>query len=135
MCSRSKSFSPIRWRHRGLKEECAGDIVEGANGAFGLSVLSGGVGAREAEPNAMCGEEGGDRGVNKFSAIVGLHSNKRPRELSVNMGDKSNECGGGVRLLAQRKSPHKVREIINDHKIVFKTGIAQNRRCPQITMD
>jgi hypothetical protein len=37
--------------------------------------------------------------------------------------------------LAQRKSPHKVRKIINDHKIVFKTGISQNRRCPQITMD
>jgi hypothetical protein len=41
----------------------------------------------------MRGEEGGDRGVNKLGAIVGLHSNKRARELSVNISDKSNERG------------------------------------------
>ena len=38
-----QGFRPIgRW-HRGLKKECACNIVKGADGTFGLAVLRGGV--------------------------------------------------------------------------------------------
>jgi hypothetical protein len=47
----------------------------------------------------MFTEEGGNGGVDELGTIVGLHSNKGPRKLGVHEGNKSNECGSGVRFM------------------------------------
>jgi hypothetical protein len=45
------------------------------------------------------------------------------------------EGGEGVRLGTQREGPGVVREIINDHQIIFIARNAEYRRSPQITVD
>jgi hypothetical protein len=131
---RSNSFSPVRWGHRRLEKERAGDVVNGAYSTFGLAVLSRGIGARKAEADTMFGKKRGDGGVNELSTVVGLHSNKGPRKLCVHEGNKSDKCVGGVRFAPKRKGPHEVRKIIDNHEIVLKPRITQNRGCPKITM-
>ena len=44
-----QSFCPIGGRHGGMDQEGANCIVQGAQHAFGLAILSGGVRARSAE--------------------------------------------------------------------------------------
>ena len=58
--------------------------------------------------NAVRGEEGGDYGVDKLDAIVGLHGNEGTRKLCANIRDKVEQNGSGVRLLTERESPHKM---------------------------
>ena len=47
--SGSQSFRPVGGRHGGMDQEGANCIVQGAQHAFGLAILSGGVRARGAE--------------------------------------------------------------------------------------
>ena len=72
--------------------------------------------------NALFGEEVGDGGVDKLRTIVGLHSNERTGKLGASIGDKIYERVSSIRFLTKRKSPHKVREIINNNKEIFETG-------------
>ena len=48
-----ESLSPEGGRHRCLKEERPNDIIGGSNGAFGFSVLLGGIGTGVSVKNAM----------------------------------------------------------------------------------
>lgn len=125
---------PVGGRHGGLKEERAGDIVDGADRTFSLAVLGGCVRAREAKADAVLGEEGGDGGVYEFRAVIRLHGNDGTRELSAGIGDEICEMCSGVRFLAQGKGPHKMRIVINNHEIVFEAGITKHGRCPKITV-
>ena len=84
--------------------------------------------------NAVRGKEGGDHGVEKLGAIVGLHCYEWTGELCADVGDKINKGGGGVGFVAKRERPHIMREVVHNNKIVLKTKVAQNRRCPKITM-
>ena len=83
----------------------------------------------------MAGEEVRDGGVEKLGAIVGLHGYDGEVELGAGIGNKVNDYVGRVRLRPERKSPHVMRVVIDDNEIVFKTRIAKNGRCPQITMN
>ena len=85
--------------------------------------------------SAVAGEELRDGGINKLGAIVGLHGNDREVELCACKGNEVAERVGRVRFPTKRKHPHVVREVVNNNKIVLKTRITKNRRCPQITMN
>jgi hypothetical protein len=52
-----------------------------------------------------------------------LHGNDRERKLRASKGDKGNKCVGGIGLVAQGKSPNKMREVINDNKKIFEPRI------------
>ena len=83
----------------------------------------------------MAGEELHDGGINKLGAIVGLHGNDREVELCAFKGNEVDERVGRVRFPMKRKRPHVMGEVINNNKVVLKTRITKNRRCPQITMN
>jgi len=68
-------------------------------------------------------EEEGTRGVIKLTAIVALDGLNGEAELGGHLGKEVNEGGKRLRLSAQRKSPRKVRKIIDHHQIVL---IARN---------
>ena len=85
--------------------------------------------------DAVAREESGDRGVDELGSIVGLHSNYGKVELGVDVGDEVEDSGGGVRFMAERKRPHKMRVFIDNNKVVFKTRNTKNGRCPQITVN
>jgi hypothetical protein len=55
-----------------------------------------------------------------------LDGNYGKVELGVSICDKINENVGGVRFAFERKCPHKVREIINNDKVIFKARITEN---------
>ena len=80
-------------------------------------------------------EEGRDGGVKKFGAIVSLHGHNGKVKLGASIGNKINYGVGRVGFPSKREGPHIVRVVINDNKIIFKTRITKNRRCPQITMN
>ena len=117
-------FRPVGGRHGGLKQERTSDIIDRADRALSLSVLGGCVWAREAKADPVRGKEGGDGGVDELSSVIGLHSDDGAGELCACIGDKGDEMIGSVRLAAQWKSPHKMRKIINNDKIVLQTRIA-----------
>jgi hypothetical protein len=73
--------------------------------------------------------------VDKLGAIIGLERNHGKVKLSTCIGDEVNEDISGIGFAPKRKSPHKMGEVVNDDKIIFKTRITRNRRCPQITMN
>jgi hypothetical protein len=52
-----------------------------------------------------------------------LHGNDRERKLRASKGDKGNKSVGGIGLVAQGKSPNKMREVINDNKKIFEPRI------------
>jgi hypothetical protein len=54
--------------------------------------------------------------------------------LCADIGNKVNKGVGSVGFAAKRESPHEVREIIDNNKVVFETRITQHRRGPKITM-
>jgi hypothetical protein len=66
---------------------------------FRFAVLSGGVGTGDSKVNAVFSEEGGDGRVDELGTIIGLHSDEGSRKLGVHEGNKSNECGSGVRFM------------------------------------
>ena len=59
----------------------------------------------------------------------------RAAELGGDVCEKGGESGGNVEFSAKGKSPHKVRVIIQNHKIIGITRITRNRRGPNITMN
>jgi hypothetical protein len=80
--------------------------------------------------------EGGARGVVvELAAIITLKGTNWTTELS---GDPGEEVGVGaerVGLQPKRKSPKKVRKIIQNHQVVFISGKTEYRRSPEITMN
>jgi hypothetical protein len=71
-----------------------------------------------------------ESGVDKLRAIISLYRDYREGELCASIGDEVNEGVASVRFAAKWKSPHIVREIIDDNKVVFKARITCNRRGP-----
>jgi hypothetical protein len=59
-----------------------------------------------------------------------LDGNYGKVELGASIRDKINENVGGVGFAFERKRPHKVREIINNDKVIFKARITENWRGP-----
>jgi hypothetical protein len=73
--------------------------------------------------------------VVQFSASITLNAHDRALELRMNKAMKCNQSGQHIRLLAKRKCPCKMIEIIQDHEIKLESRVANNRRGPYITMN
>ena len=82
----------------------------------------------------MRGEKGASFGVVKFFVVVGLKADHWVLKLREDESVKSDKRGENIGFVAQWKRPSKVREIIQQHKVVFVTRIAYYRRGPNITM-
>ena len=68
----------------GLQEKRAHNVGGSANKTLGFSILGRSVGAGEAIDNAVGGEEGTERGVDEFAAIVTLHALDHHAKLGMN---------------------------------------------------
>jgi hypothetical protein len=99
-----KGLGPVAGRKRRLEEKAADYVGDGANHAFGPTVLGKCVWTRETQLNAT-GEEERPRGmVVKLAAIVTLQSTDGATELGGDPGEVS-ESGKCVGLQSKKKSP------------------------------
>jgi hypothetical protein len=87
---------------------------------FGPTVLGRGVRAGETQLNAV-GEEGARGIVVELVAIIALKGTNRTRELGGHLDEEVGEGSECVGLQSKRKSPKKVRKIIQNHQVVFIT--------------
>lgn len=81
------------------------DIVGGAKHALGLAILRGCVGARETIHDTVGGEECAKRGVDKFAAIVTLHTFDESMKLGEYVGEETLQGRGCLGFMAQGKGP------------------------------
>jgi hypothetical protein len=80
------------------------------------------------------GEKGADGGVVELLAVVSLEGEDGATELHRHIRIKGGECRGDIRFLTKRKSPDKVRKIIENNEIIKKTRMTRYRGRPYITM-
>ena len=73
---------------RGLEQQGVHDIVGGTNHTLGLAVLSGSVGARHAELNAVGEEERTGGGVVELAPVVALNGLNGTTKLSGHPGEE-----------------------------------------------
>lgn len=60
-------------------------VISCTDHAFGLAILGGGMGAREAINYAIVGEEGAERRIDEFATVIALHALNESVELSVDV--------------------------------------------------
>jgi len=116
-----ESLDPVGWRHGGLKQQGANNIIDGANNAFSFTILRRSVGAGHAEMNAAGEEECPGAGVVKLASVVTLDSFHRCGELCGGGGDEPGKSAESVRFEAQRKSPQVMSAVIKNNQIIFIT--------------
>lgn len=105
------------------------NVVESAKDMLGFPVLLGRVGTRQSKMNGVMSIEGeGD--VHKLFAIVCLNRLKGTLKLSANISMKRDKGVVNIGFPSKRKGPTKVREIIDNDKVILKTRWTLNRRCP-----
>lgn len=109
------------------KQESADTVINGAEHTFDTAVLRRGVRTREPDDCAMGCKKSADGKVVELLSVVSLQSMNGPPKLYRHIGKKCGECRRNIRFLAKRKGPHKMGKIIQDHKIIKKTGITWNR--------
>ena len=97
-----------------MKKEGADAIVEGAKDALGTAVLLRRIWTSETKNSAVRGQKGADSGVVELFTVVGLEGVNGTTELGGDVGVEGGESSGDVGLFAERKSPHKMREIIKN---------------------
>ena len=66
----------------------------------------------------MVGEKGADDNVVEFLPVASLKSMYRTAKLCRHIGIKREESRGNVGFPTKRKSPHKVRVIIKNNKVI-----------------
>jgi hypothetical protein len=81
------------------------------------------------------GEKGARVGVVELATIVTLKGTNWATELGGDPGEEVCEGGQGIRLQPKRESPKKVREIIQNDKVVFVTREVDDERGPEIIVD
>ena len=104
-----------------MDEERANAVVDGAENALGFAILLGGVRTCETQYGAMGVKEGLVGGVVELTSVIGLESLNGARKFSANIGIKPSKEMMHFRFLLDRKSPSKMRKIIENNKIVLKT--------------
>jgi hypothetical protein len=130
-----QGLCPVAGRERRLEEKAADHIGGGANHALGPTVLRRGVGARETQLKAS-GEEERLRGVVvELAAIVSLQCTDRATELGGDPDEEVCESGKSVGLQPKRKSPDKMRKIIQNYQIVFISRKTEYMGGLEITMN
>ena len=131
---RVQSFSPKGEGSCTMKKQSTYTVVNGAQNPLGLAVLLGSVWTGEAERRALNREEGAQGNVVKFSAVVRLKSYDGKPELCSYIRKEGTDDVGNIGLLSNRVCPNIMSVSINEHNIVFVTGMTVNRRCPHIRM-
>ena len=125
-CRRGEGLNPIGGGHGRLKQQGANDIIDGANNAFGFTVLGRGVGARHAKVNALGEEKVTGARVVKLFPVIALNRLDVGAKLSGGVGDEVSERAESVRFKAQGESPQIVSAIIKYDQIIFVTGNTDN---------
>jgi hypothetical protein len=82
----------------------------------------------------MSEEERSGAEVVKLTPVVTLDTLHSVTELGGNKREKVSKSGKHDRFKVKGTLPRKVRAIVKNNEIIFVTGNAQNRRCPQITV-
>ena len=85
--------------------------------------------------NAPSEEESTGSGVIKLFAIVTLNGLDTSAKLGGGIGEEVGDRAESVKLKSKRKSPQVMSAIIKYDQIIFKSRDANDRRCPQITMN
>ena len=75
----------------------------------------------------MLGVELTECGVIKLSTIVSLKRADTAPKLCASKGMERHDVLGNLRFAAQRDGPNKMREIIQEHKIILKASETCNR--------
>ena len=130
-----EALRPEAWGQRGLDQKGAHDVVRRANHPLSLAVLRRGIRTRHTQLNTPRQEERPGGGVIELLPVFTLDGLNGEAELSGHPGKEVEEGGKGLRLGAQRKSLRIVREIINNHQIIFIARHAEYRRCPHVTVN
>jgi hypothetical protein len=73
--------------------------------------------------------------VTKFPLVITLDGPDGASKLSGNPTEEVRERRECIRLQAQEKSPQKIRVIVKNDQVLFIARNAQNRGCPNITMN
>jgi hypothetical protein len=95
-----EGFHPKRRREIGLDEKSTDNIVRGAQHAFSLDILWGGMRTRQAEGNAVSREKCTEIMVDKFPTVVTLHTFNYSMELSFDIGKETLQSGGGIKFVS-----------------------------------
>jgi hypothetical protein len=130
ICGGVEPFYPVASRNRSLKEQGTQHIIDGANDAFGFTILRRSVGTRHPQKDPFGGEECARGGIVELTAIVTLDGFDGAAKLCGDISEKMLQGEKSVRFSAQRKSPHKMGVILKDNQIIFVAGYANNRRSP-----
>jgi len=85
-------------RKRGLKQESAHGVLGGANHAFSLAVLRGGIRARHAQMNTVREKEGVGGGVVELPTIVTLDSLDSEAKLCGHPSEKVDKREESIKL-------------------------------------
>ena len=98
--------------------------------AFSLAVLSGSVGARHTELNAVGEKERMRGGVVELAPIVTLNGLNGTTKLSGHPSEEVRERLESIRFQAQGKSPGVMGKIIDNHQVVLISQYTENGRGP-----
>ena len=107
-----QGFDPERGWHGGLEEEGAKDVIGGADGTFGFSVLRRRMRARETECDAMVGEKSAETYIQELAAVITLHAFDHNIKLCADLGEEAFESGSGIRFMVERETPRIVCKVI-----------------------
>jgi hypothetical protein len=72
ICGGVEPFYPVASQNRSLKEQGTHHIIDGANDAFGFTILRRSVGTRHLQKDPFGGEECARGGIVELTAIVAL---------------------------------------------------------------
>jgi hypothetical protein len=99
-----KPFSPIAPGKGSLDKQHADDIVNGANDAFGFTILRGRVRTRHPELCPFRQKKGLGGRVVKLTPVVASYGLDGAAELSSNISKEVGQCSQGVRFKFKWKS-------------------------------
>lgn len=114
-----KGLGPERGRRVCVEQHSANAVVQGAEDALRLAVLSRRVRAREAESNTIVLEKLAKNKVIEFTAIVCLKAKDGQLKLPVDIRTEGNKGGSDIRFMHERESPNVMRVVIYNHQIKF----------------
>jgi hypothetical protein len=103
-----ESVYPVASRHRGLKQQGADHIIDGAKSALNFTIMQRGVWTRHPQDDPTRGKKYVGGGVVKLTTVVTLDNFDGAVKLRGNKGQKIGQSGKSVRFHTQRKDPHKM---------------------------
>ena len=100
ICGSGQGFSPVWWWHGGVEQQSADGVVDGAKYAFGFAFLLRGVGAGEAQADAVAGEEVSSGPVEELGTIISLKCFGDDAKLRTSESDELNKMAMNLRFVA-----------------------------------